>query len=81
MRTTIRLDDALLREAKKLGVETGRSLTVVIEDALREAVNRRKVVAAQSKHIRLHTFKGRGLQPGIDLDNSAELPDVMEENR
>lgn len=36
MRPTIRLDDQLLKEAKQLAAQSGRSLTSVIEDALRE---------------------------------------------
>ena len=34
MRTTIRLDDELLKEAKRLAVDTGRTLTAVIEGNL-----------------------------------------------
>jgi hypothetical protein len=81
MRTTVRLDDVLLRQAKKLAAETGRSLTAVIEDALRETVNRRSARNAPPGNFRLPTFKGRGLRPGIDLDNSAELLDLMEERQ
>jgi hypothetical protein len=29
--------------------------------------------------VRLRTFRGRGLQPGVDLDDSAGLLDRMEE--
>lgn len=81
MRTTIRLDDALLLRAKKLAAETGRSLTAVIEDALREVIGRRNIARTQTDHFILPTFGGRGLRPGIDLDNSAELLDLMEEDR
>jgi hypothetical protein len=78
MRTTIRLDDALLIEAKKLAADSGRSLTAVIEDALREAVSRRKRLPSRPSKVVLPSFKGRGLRPGIDLDNSAALLDIME---
>jgi len=36
MRTTINIDDALLAQAKQVAARTGRSLTDVVEDALRE---------------------------------------------
>jgi len=75
----VRLDDTLLRQAKKLAAETGRSLTAVIEDALREVVGRRAASSARKENIAFPTFKGRGLRPGVDLDNSAALLDVMEE--
>ena len=42
MRTTIRLDDNLLAEVKLLAARSGRSMTAVIEDALREMLARRQ---------------------------------------
>jgi len=76
MRTTIRLADPVLRDAKKLAAETGRSLTAVIEDTLREAMARHKTV--RRRRVRLPTFAGRGLRPGVNLDNWASLLDRME---
>ena len=73
----MRLDDQLLTEAKKIAAETGRTLTAVIEDSLRETLARRTRASRPSK-VRLTTFGGRGLQPGIDLDDSASLLDYME---
>lgn len=77
MRTTVRLDQHLLLEAKKLAAESGRTLTAVIEDALRDTLARR---TPQRKRARVHlkTFKGDGLWPGVDLDDSAALLDTME---
>jgi predicted transcriptional regulator len=49
MRTTIRLDDDFLPRAKALTARTGRTLTAVIEDGLREA-------------LALPTFNGKGLK-------------------
>ena len=79
MRTTIRLDDHLLRGAKQLAAKTGRTLTAVIEDALRESLSRRKR-AGNSEPIRLIHGGVGGLQPGVDLDHTAELLDVMEQS-
>jgi len=77
MRTTIRLEDSLLAETKKLAAESGRTLTGVIEDALREVLTRRKRTSSRAK-VKFTTFGGRGLRPGVDLDNSAALLDLME---
>ena len=77
MRTTIRLDDELLTRTKELAAATGRSLTGVIEDALREMLARRSL-AAERLPVRLPTFAGKGLQPGVDLDDSAALLDFMD---
>lgn len=77
MRTTIRVDDDLLVRAKQLAAATGRSLTRVIEDALREVLGR-KQVKARSRRVRLPTVTGRGLQPGVDLDHTSALLDLMD---
>jgi hypothetical protein len=76
MRTTIRLDPALLAQAKKLAAETHRTLTAVIEDALREVVSRRR--RPVRRRVKLTVVGGRGLSPGIDLDDTASLLDAMD---
>jgi hypothetical protein len=77
MRTTIRLDDQLLTDAKKLAADTGTTLTSVIEDSLRETLSRRRPSSRRSK-FHFPTFRGRGLQPHVDLDDTAALLDRME---
>ncbi len=79
MRTTVRLDDTLLADAKSLAARTGRTLTQVIEDSLRESLARSKTKPRPPAKTTLPTFKGRGLQPGVDLDSSAALLDLMED--
>ena len=76
MRTTIRLDDDLLARAKELAARSGRTLTAVIEDALRLLMARRP--SGQPELLKLPTFDGGGLQPGVDLDDTAGLVDLME---
>lgn len=80
MRTTVRLDDDLLRQTKTLAARTGRTLTAVIEDALREALARH---GSRPRHARvtLPTFKGEGLRPGVDVDHTAGLLDIMDRSR
>ena len=78
MRTTVRLNDQLLTEAKMLAAATGRSLTSVIEDALWEMLARRKASRNRAP-IKLKTDSGGGLLPGVDLDNSAALLEIMEQ--
>ena len=76
MRTTIRLDEHLLAEAKKQAVASGTTLTAVLEQALRESLARRKA-HAKAKPVRLKTVKGGGVRAGVDLDDSAALLDLM----
>lgn len=78
MRTTLRIDDSLMRQAKQLAAETGRTLTAVVEDALREAFSRRQPTAPR-RRLEFPTFDSGGLMPGVDIDNSASLLDIMEE--
>ena len=77
MRTTIRIDDGLLKDAKRVAAETDRTLTELVEDALREALARR-TPPAKRQPATLRTFKGSGLNAGVDLDDSAALLDLMD---
>ncbi|HLM99811.1 MAG TPA: type II toxin-antitoxin system VapB family antitoxin [Bryobacteraceae bacterium] len=77
MRTTVRLDDPLLAEAKKYAADSGKTLTAVIEDSLRETLARRKHPVKRRK-VRLPTFPGGRLRPGVDLDDTSAILDLME---
>jgi hypothetical protein len=77
MRTTIHLPDDLLAEAKKVAAQSRRTLTAMIEDALRETLARRSR-GGRAKRVRLSTFDGGGTQPRVDLDDTAALLDLME---
>lgn len=77
MRTTIRLPDELLREAKKAAADSGMSLTQLIEEAVRTMLTRR-LETKDRPRVRLVTFSGEGVQPGVDLDDSAALLDRMD---
>lgn len=78
-RTTIRLDDDLMRQAKRFAAERGITLTTLIDGALRERLARGKEqssVAAVSLP-RFGSPEGR-LMPGVDLTDNASLRDLME---
>jgi hypothetical protein len=77
MRTTIRLSESLMSEAKRVAAEEGTTLTAVIEDSLREALARRRS-SAGSVPLKLPVVHGRGPQRGVDLDDSAALLALME---
>jgi hypothetical protein len=76
MRTTIRLDEELLKEAKSAAAASGRSFTELVADALRETLSRRK--PEPRKPVKLHTYGQGGLRPGVDINDSAALLDLME---
>ena len=75
MRTTVKIDDALLVEAKTRAARSGRTLNEVIEDALREAFARRD---GAGRRVELPVFRGGRIMPGVDLDDSAALLDLMD---
>lgn len=77
MRTTIRIEDRLFNEAKKMALSSNMTLSGLVENALREMLSRRQNNTEKPK-IELITFKGRGLKHGVDLDDSAALLDLME---
>lgn len=77
MRVTIRLDHLLLREAKREAARSGLTLTAMIEEALRERLARAASTPKPRSRVRLPTFRGHGLAPGVDLDDSAALSDLM----
>ncbi len=80
MRTTIRLDDTLLREAKTHAAQTGRTLTAVIEDALRASLQRSSARPARPIPV-FRPVRRSGLLPGVELSDSAALLDLMEDTR
>jgi hypothetical protein len=79
MRTTVSIEDHLLAEAKKVAARSGKSLAKVIEEALRESLARKKEFRKREP-VRLVTFRGSGLQPGVDLDDSASVLELMDSN-
>lgn len=79
MRTTVRLDDALLERAKREARKRGQTLTALMEQGLRLvlASGGRK---AKRERVELPVCTtGGGLLPGVDLDDSASVLDAMED--
>jgi len=76
MRTTINIDEQLLTYAKLQAAQQGCTLKQVIEDALREFFSRHRL---QQDPVKLETVSGAGLKPGVDLDNSRSLSDIMDD--
>ncbi|MGH9535074.1 MAG: ribbon-helix-helix protein, CopG family [Terriglobales bacterium] len=76
MRTTIRLDPDLLQRAKALALKRGTTLTAIVEESLRFELARAR---QRRERVRLPVSEGgHGTLPGVDLDNSAALLDLME---
>ncbi len=78
MRTNVHLNDDLLARARRFAVERGETLTEVLERALLELLLRNEPRREQRPRVPLPTFRGRGLKPGVQLDDSTALLDLME---
>jgi hypothetical protein len=77
MRTTLNIHDELMRQAKRIAADTGSTLTAVVEDALRESFNRRLKQNGATPFV-WPTLNLGPPKPGVDLDSSAALLDLME---
>lgn len=76
MRTTLNLDDRLMRDLKRRAAETGRTMTDLMEEALREHLARASAPLAD-RDFRWTTVRGRG-RPAVDLADRDALYDFME---
>ena len=80
MRTTVRLDDALLDQARREARRRGTTLTALIEQGLR-LVLRRPLRSPERVPFALpECTAGGGVRPGVNLDDSAGLLDRMDSN-
>lgn len=78
MRTTISIDDDVLRRAKQRAADEGRTLGALTTEALRERLARRPAKPSQS--YAALTFGEGGLLPGIDITDNAAVRTLMEES-
>ena len=78
MRTTLRLNDDLLAKAKRAAIQSGRTLTAVVEDALTQALAG-SPARSKRRRIRLPSSGRGGLRPGVPLNSAADLLDIMDD--
>lgn len=79
MRTTVRLQEALLERARAEAARRRVTLTSLIEQGL-ELVLRRPLKGAARNPISLpECGAGGGILPGVDLDDSRSLLDRLDE--
>ena len=77
MRTTINLPDDLILRAKKAALDADTTLTEFIADALRESLAQRRR-EKRTLELEINPSGGGGLSPGVDLDDTSALLDVMD---
>ena len=77
MRTTIRMQEQLLRKAKAHAAERGISLTSFIEEAVERSLHRDYITSGKPEHFELITFTGNGTYPHVDIDDGSALENLM----
>ncbi len=79
MKTTLLLDDEVHRQAKLASARLGIPLTKFIEEAIRLRINNESAPRTEPlRELPVCNSKG-GVQPGVDLDNTAELLNILEQ--
>lgn len=79
MKTTIEIADGLLEKARKRAEQDGTTLREVVQAALRHFLG-----APQPKRkfkLKDGSFKGNGLQPGVDIRDWDQIRGIIYEGR
>ena len=72
------MEDSLLRRAKEAAAQRDTTLTAILEQALREWLDRQRRSRRRPRVDLPVSRAGGGLLPGVTLDDSADLLDRME---
>lgn len=78
MRTTVSIDEHVLRIAKRRAEEEERTLGDLITEALRERLARRPTTG-QNRYAAVTAGEG-GPLPGVDITNNAAVRELMDAN-
>jgi hypothetical protein len=76
VRTTVRLNDDLLAAAKQRAAANHTTLTSLIEDSLRQTLALRS--DRSGERLVIKPFGVGGTLPGVDLEDSEALRDLMD---
>jgi antitoxin component of RelBE/YafQ-DinJ toxin-antitoxin module len=79
MKTTIDIADTLLDQARHLAARRGTTVRSLVEMGLRQVIAESRKEAPFK--LRDASFKGKGLQPGIDENSWSRLRDMAYEGR
>ncbi len=80
MRTTLVLSDEVFRQAKQTALRTGRTLSRMVEDALRLAMARGPARPGRPSRLPVSRHAGPP-RAGVNLDDMSDLLERMEGGR
>ncbi len=75
MRTTVNIEEHLLRAARQEALSRGEPLGAIIDDALKVFLAR---AGSPGRMVNLPTDGGSGLRPGVDLEDKDALALLMD---
>ena len=78
MRTTVDIDDPILREVKKIHQKEGRSMGAVISELLAEALSRRRASPAAKRSFR---WTVRSMNALVDLADKEAVYAALDGDR
>lgn len=79
MKTTVDISDPLLGEARKLARREETTVKALLEEGLRRVLEERR--GSKAFRLRLASFKGQGLQPGVREGSWEPIRDLSYEGR
>ncbi len=77
MRTTVAIETHLLKKARQAAMASRQTLSSLVQDSLRSYLSGKGSNEVRGNH-KIVTFRGKGLQAGVNLDDTASLLDRME---
>lgn len=78
MRTTVTIDDDLLKRVKQVAADEDKTVSDLLNEALRERLARQP--RARKTRWEPVTYDRGKLQPGVDLSDNAGLRDLMDQS-
>jgi hypothetical protein len=78
LRTTIRLEESLLEQAKAEAARQNKTLTSLVEEGLHLVLKEARKPADRKRTPMPVSKRTGGTWPGIDINNSADLLDIMD---
>jgi hypothetical protein len=78
MRTTVNIEEGILKELKRRAVEEKASLGEVLNETLKLVLLAHRATMDDPVEKPLKTFRGSGLQAGVDLTDGRSLREMME---
>ncbi len=77
MRTTLTIDDTLLRQLRQKALDSGKPFKQVVNDTLRAGL--KQPAAPQREPYRCPSFSIGALAPGVDLTKANQLAAALED--